>query len=256
MKFINMPTLALAILASAVSTVVYSQQREIKESLVFSDPTVAKDDQWVKGVSIDYNQKTVDGFGYNSSGTRFSQSTESKAIGFSAYLSQGNYTLMFVHAPVRYTTSVYSTSTLTINGNYYSNELVVRLLLPEYRTEYFVPYVMGGYVMAEDKQDMDSYLNGVRYLNQKTEQGPGGGIGAIFPITSKYGFRSDVRYYLTRATNTNNHVSAYNYTESQKFIRAHVTAYYNINDNLNVQFGVQNTLLTLNDFFLKVGYTF
>lgn len=115
---------------------------------------------------------------------------------------------------------------------------------------------MGGYVSFNDTQDMDIYVGGVREVNRKTGSGPGGGIGGIFPITTKYGFRTDVRYYLTHATSTNNLFSSYNYSRNEKFIRAHVTAYYNINDNLNAQFGVQNTLLTTNNFYLKVGYTF
>jgi len=53
MNITNISTYVFVLLVSAATTAAYSQQREIKESLVFSDPTVAKSDNWVKGFSID-----------------------------------------------------------------------------------------------------------------------------------------------------------------------------------------------------------
>ena len=61
-----------------ISFAAYSQQREIQESLVYSDPTVAKGDKWVQGFSIDYFQTTKDGVGYDSGGGAHYQSTKSK----------------------------------------------------------------------------------------------------------------------------------------------------------------------------------
>jgi len=255
----------------AVSTLLccfaaYSQQREIKESLVYSDPTVAKGDKWVKGFSIDYFQTTKDGVGYDTSGGAHYQSTQSKQMGFSAFLGHGDFTLMFTRAPEKYTTVVPAsgnlTSSTTINGSTYFNELVGRYLLTDYQNEYFVPYVLGGYAMINDTQDMDVYVNSVREVNKTKGGGPGLGVGAIFPLTSKYGFRADVKEYLAKISTESNLFSAFNTTRSVQYVKSTLTAYYNIDENVNAQIGVQNSFIINQDkssgtgFYMKLGYTF
>jgi len=260
-------TFKFAILLALTSSFsAYSQQREIQESLVYSDPTVAKGDKWVQGFSIDYFQTTKDGVGYDSGGGAHYQSTKSKQMGFSAFLGHGDFTLMFTRMPEKYNTIVPAsgnlTSSTTINGLTYVNELIGRYLLTDYQNEYFVPYVLGGYAMLNDTQDMDVYVNGVREVNKTKGGGPGFGVGAIFPLTSKYGFRADVKEYLSKITNESNVISGFNATRSVQYVKSTLTAYYNIDNNVNAQIGVQNSFVINQDkssgtgFYIKLGYTF
>ena len=256
----------LAALAFLSSFAAYSQQRELQESLVYSDPTVAKGDKWVQGFSVDYFQTTKDGVGYDSGGGAHYQSTKSKQMGFSAFLGHGDFTLMFTRAPEKFTTVVPAsgnlTSSTTINGSTYFNELVGRYLLTDYQNEYFVPYVLGGYAMINDTQDMDVYVNSVREVNKTKGGGPGVGVGAIFPLTSKYGFRADVKEYLAKISTESNVISAFNTTRSVQYVKSTLTAYYNIDQNVNAQIGVQNSFIINQDkssatgVYMKLGYTF
>jgi len=266
MNIINISTYALVVLVSAVGTVAHSQQREIKESLVFSDPTVAKSDSWVKGFSVDYNSTTKDGVGYDSGGGAHSQSTNSNTVGFSGFIGYGNFTLMFTQAPERFTTVVPASGNLTtstiINGSSTTRELVGRYLLTELQGTYFVPYVLGGYVTFDDTQDMDVYINGVREVNKSSGGGPGLGFGGIFPMSEKFGFRADAKLYYGNITNTSNVIAAFNTSEKVKYVKSTITAYYNLTDRINLQLGIQSSFVVNQELtqgtgtYLKFGYTF
>ena len=60
--------IALCLLAALVSFTSNAQQRVIEDSLVYNDPTVAKQSMWVKGASIDYNYTQKNVVGYDSQG--------------------------------------------------------------------------------------------------------------------------------------------------------------------------------------------
>jgi hypothetical protein len=266
MNITNISTYVFVLLVSAATTAAYSQQREIKESLVFSDPTVAKSDSWVKGFSVDYNSTTKDGVGYDSGGGAHYQSTNSNTVGFSGFIGYGNFTLMFTQAPERFTTVVPAsgnlTTSTTINGSSTTRELVGRYLLTELQSTYFVPYVLGGYVTFEDTQDMDVYINGVREVNKNSASGPGLGLGGIFPISEKFGFRADAKQYYANLTTTSNVIAAFNASRDIKYVRSTITAYYNLTDRINLQLGVQSSFIVNQErtlgtgTYLKFGYTF
>jgi len=109
---------------------------------------------------------------------------------------------------------------------------------------------------------MDVYVNGVREVNKTKGGGPGLGMGAIFPLTSKYGFRADIKEYLVKITNESNVISAFNVTRSVQYVKSTITAYYNIDENVNAQIGIQNSFIINQDkssgtgFYIKLGYTF
>jgi hypothetical protein len=251
---------------SLIAISVYGQGREIQDSLIYTDPTVAKGENWVKGFSIDYFQTTKDGVGYDTAGGAHYQSTQSKQIGFSGFLGNGNFTLMFTRAPEKYTTIVPAsgnlTSSTTINGSTYFNELIGRYLLTDYQNKYFVPYLLGGYAIVNDTQDMDVYVNNVREVNKTKGQGPGVGLGAIFPLTSKYGLRADVKEYLAKLSTESNLFSSFNTSRSVQYVKSTLTGYYNVDENINAQIGVQNSFIINQDkssatgFYVKIGYTF
>jgi len=261
-----MKKILIGTIFSLVSCLVYSQQRVIEDSLVYNDPTVAKQSKWVKGVSIDYNYTQKDGVGYDSQGGAHYQATNSSTVGFSAFGGYGNFTLMATYAPEKYSTTVPPSgnlsSTTNINGSTDWYEVIGRYLITDLQTKYFVPYVLGGFAYVKDRQDMDVYVNGVREVNKTKSSGPGIGLGAIIPLTKNYGLRADIREYFASVTTSSNVIGAFNRTREVQYIRSTVTGYYNISDNVNLQLGLQSSFIvnqvksTGTGGYLKLGYTF
>jgi hypothetical protein len=266
MNITNISTYVFVLLVSAATTAAYSQQREIKESLVFSDPTVAKSDNWVKGFSIDYNSNTKEGVAYDSQGGTHANSTTSNKVGISGFLGYGNFTLMFTHSPESYTTVIPAsgglTNTTTVNGSTTITELVGRYLLTDLQSAHFVPYLVGGYLSVDNTEDMDVYINGVREVNKTSGGGFGAGFGGIFPVSEKFGFRADIKQYFTTVTTTSNVIAAFNTSREVKYVRSNITAYYNLTDRINLQLGVQSSFIVNQDHtsgagpYIKFGYTF
>ena len=93
-----------------------------------------------------------------------------------------------------------------ITSVFYDNfvKSIVEQINIDYQNKYFVPYLLGGYAIVNDTQDMDVYVNNIREVNKTKGQGPGVGLGAIFPLTSKYGLRADVKEYLAKLSTESN----------------------------------------------------
>jgi len=265
MKIMNTKFTKIALAVSmfaTLSTGAFAQSRVIEDSLVYDDPTVAKPNSWLYGLSVDYNNTTANAAATDTQGNVNYQKTVSSTVGASAFAGYGNFTLMGTYTPGRSTASVPAYA-VTINQTSWTGDLTLRWLVMDLQTRYFVPYLLGSYMKAGGTDSMNVYVNGVQEINKYTAQGPGVGFGGIIPLTEKYGFRADVRDYFAKVNTTSNVFPQYfNSNKNIQYIRSTLTGYYNFTDSINLQIGVQNSftknqsMSSATGFYTKLGYTF
>jgi hypothetical protein len=240
---------------------VSAQQRVVEESLVYDDPTVAKPGKWLFGVAAGayYSNATTAGSDTNGNTVYAPQQmTQPQA---SAYIGYQDVTFLIRYQKEK-STSNYPGNTANMSGDIYIADL--RWLITDLRSKYFVPYVMASYAKYTENTTF-SYVNGsgLRQTGKNWGDGPGLGIGGIFPITEKYGLRADARQFNLKANSSSNMWSAFN-TSGRKveYRRFQLVGYYNITDNINFQLGGDATNVngfansTTYGFFSQIGYSF
>ena len=256
-KFSSYISTVTLIFLSLTSVSAFAQQRVVEESLVYDDPTVAKPGKWIFGASIDYlntsaNSETKDSTG-DANGYQKSNSSQ---IGGSAYVGYGDFSILANYAPSK--TTINNTSGVKTAETAWLGEVNLRWLIMDLKTQYFVPYVLGGYVRYMSSGTSTGSWTG---WQKGTIEGPGLGVGGIVPLSEKYGFRADIKQYYANTKNTNSN-SSYNTTDKQQFWMITATAYYNITQNVNIQVGAQNNFIqgipysSQTGVYGKVGYTF
>jgi hypothetical protein len=232
---LSIPVLIFSLLSGIAS----AQQRVVEESLVYDDPTVAKENKWVKGILLGYYYSNADSSVTNSSGTDIRTQQKFSQPAAQAFVGYGNFTLLGSYEKKNVTTSVpnssaSSSTTMKEDGNTYG--LDFRYLAIPLQQKYFVPYALLSYVTSHSGVEFNTYSNGVQKRNFNHAKGPGIGAGGIIPLTNKFGFRVDIRQYQLKTNNTNNY-SASIEARNLEYRLATTTAYYNLTEGVTLQLG-------------------
>jgi len=255
--------LAIALAVPAVvlgvgfSSPVFSQGRTIEETLVVKDPTVAAPNNWLFGGALEYMYVKGSYDLYSSDGTKIADGDISFGLpGANLWVGYNNLTVNFAYRKGsgdidrKWTNGATSTDKLDQKDA----ELTLRYL---FRTGSGIsPYILAGYLQTKFDEDelitspgfIWGYNGTTRSQRSTTYNSPMIGGGAIFPFSSKFGARADVRLTYTRAEQT--------YDDGSKYTGSGVgggftaTGYYNITEWLNAQLGVRYTSLNGGD----VGY--
>jgi hypothetical protein len=250
--------LATGLTLAALSNVAFAEDRVIEDSLVYNDPTVAHENQWVTGVALDYfnSSTTVDNVGSTATANlNYAQP------GVSAYVGHGNLTAA---ASYRSGSGKSAFPTFSLNDKISQYLFSLRWLMTNLSTDHFTPYILGSYFSSN--LNADAYTNNGTYLQTQTSNmtAPMVGIGAILPINSAVGFRIDGSYGAANSTGQTTAGSATSQTSSLTSVTA--TMYANIGDGWNAQVGLQSDQLkltsastsytTLTGAYFKLGYTF
>ena len=238
----------------------FAQQRVVEESLVYDDPTVAKPGKWLFGVAVGGYYSNANTSGTNTSGNTVNATQQMTQPQVSGYIGYEDITLLLRYQKQKSTTN-FPGNTANMDGNIFSADL--RWLITPIGMKHFVPYVLASYAKFTDNTTF-SYVNssGLQQTGKNWGDGPGLGVGGIFPITAKYGLRADIRQYNLKTNSSSNMWSEFNTTANIQYRQFQATAYYNITDNINRQVGGNSTYIanraqsTAYGFFTQIGYSF
>jgi len=233
---------SLSLFCLSVSSTL-AQERKIEENLVFSDPTVAKQqDEWSGGIFLDAMRTARDIKVYDTSGGSSSATASSTKVGFSAYVGKGDISYLFSYHPAGGSVIVASTghtSSVPITTKTDLYEFNVRYL-DKANASWYIPYYLAGFAYLKNTWTIpDVVINGVTEVN--TNQGivPEVGIGVIIPRSAKYGYRFDVRLMYGTWRYGSTLFSQWNGKDTSGELRPTATVYYNLTDNINLQAGAQ-----------------
>lgn len=220
-----------------------AQQRIIEESLVYSDPTVTKVGQWGGGISLDLLNYRGPVSVTDTGGNLYSATQVSNTLGFSGFVGYDDYSVLLSYRPGYSSTYVpgFNDYMWSRSAQY---DLVFRWLLTDYRTKYFVPYVMGGYLKYDNTDTVSVVYNGVQEVNTQSAKGPEIGLGGIFPLNGKFGFRADVKVAFVKIDNNSNLFQQFAGSSNAQYYQGTITGYYNLTDKINLQTGLQYIYVT------------
>jgi len=231
---------------------VLAQGRTIEDTLVVTDPTVARAGMWKIGASAEYWATNTKLDIYNSAGQIVGESqVKLNQSGYNVFAGYGNITFM---ATRRSGTGDMTASESGFNyggpQKQTDEEYLVRWLFPREKVS---PYVMLGYAKTEVKQDQTLtggatwVCTGNATLSQiTTYKGPMVGAGAIIPFNEKFGMRGDLRLNWNSGENRYTGPGALGCTPTTGTglgYAATVTGYWNIIGGLNAQLGAKMTWL-------------
>ena len=258
--------IAAVVAIAAFSTIAYAddkaaepspaQVRVIEDSLVYSDPTVARENNWTMGFSVDYyslsqnltKTKTL----YSSLGQPETGNLSGMQVrtepGVSLFVGYGDVTAMLSYRSGTGSTSLsgsLSPDPITVNevASWTSSEteLDVRWLLRKYQISNFVPYILAGYI---SDTETDNYNGSCTWAGSSCIYAPSSlngtitapliGIGGIIPLTEKYGIRVDERFANASANYT---IGSFSGSTNFNMNRLTATMYYNFADSWNAQLG-------------------
>jgi hypothetical protein len=220
---------------TVLSPTAFAADRVIEDTLVYKDPTVAKKDQWVKGVSVDYwNVNTSIPSTYGNINVHFSQPGISAFVGYSdisvlASYRRGTGTADLNTTILGYAVAIHQSITDS------QIEIDLRWLMHGLQTKFMTPYVLAAHVEQTTDITTSATLTSTGTNlpltnpsdTSKTKTN-GLGVGGIFPINAKFGVRADARYGRANSGSDNNSVALVT-----------VTGYYNIAQGLNAQLGAR-----------------
>ena len=263
---------ALALVALGMSSSVLGQGRTIEDTLVVTDPTVARQGNWKIGGAVEYWATSTQLDLYNSSGTKVGDSNlKLNQSGFNIFGAYGNFTLQGTRR------SGSGDLSETVNGVAYGGpqkqtdeEYTLRWLFPH---ETISPYLLAGYGKTEVKQDLTLNTGGFVWsctgttsmTQTTTYKGPLIGGGAIVPFNEKFGIRGDMRFHFNKGDNVYSGTGCVNKNSSGVGYDLTFTAYWNIVAGLNAQLGGKATWLNAGTdvpdwfkwgLFAMLGYSF
>ena len=258
-----------------------SGQRVIEETLVLKDPTVSAAGKWVFGGAVEelythgpYWSTSSSGDGQKEHGT-----VSASKPGVNLFAGYGDFTINYSYRKGSLGVDLDHTATSTTPFTYThhmaidetENELNLRWRLSSLDTAYVSPYVYLGYI--DVKSDQSDTLpassgliwtyNGTRVSSSTTTyKGGMAGIGAIIPVSAKYGLRIDGGLTGTNATWTRSDGATA--TGSGVGGRLTGTLYYNIAQGWNAQMGGRFVLLNggnlgyhnIAGVFVMLGYSY
>ncbi|MDP2805805.1 MAG: hypothetical protein Q8O24_07660 [Gallionellaceae bacterium] len=269
MKVLNLKkciqaTFAVGISFATLTTCAYAGDRVIEDSLVYNDPTLSKQDDWIKGGSIDYhNVYNVPSSVTDTAGAKYTATNSYGMTGLSGFVGKGNLTFLVSFRQGSGNMSVpYGGTTYSWTKDMSEVEVDARYLLTQFSSTYFVPYTLAGYTSGTETWSYAyDYSPGVKQKNTYSITGPLVGLGGIVPISDKMGLRVDVKQaWLSNSVSSN--IAAFDgKTLTATTTRLTLTGYYNIDTNLNVQLGLRNdsnsyTGDTTAGMYAMLGYTF
>jgi hypothetical protein len=170
--------LALLILTASA----YAEDRVIEDSLIYKDPTVAKADQTIYGVSVDYfNMSSA----VPSSSGVPSYTYNYVQPGLTGFAGKGNFTASVSYRAGTSDYSIPASANLSIPAQKNSEktsdtEIYLRWLARDFATKYFTPYALIGY--GQGNKDATYVLASGTYYSSITTTSTIAGIGAIIPV--------------------------------------------------------------------------
>lgn len=273
----------IAVLAiTALSTVAYAdekvvdaapaQGRVIEDSLVYDDPTVAKQSQWIYGGSIDFHDVlNAPATTYDTNHFAYASTNQYNMLGFSAFAGYGDFSLLGSYRQGTGTMTIPASTAGGWNfpGAYWNavmseTEVDARWLVTQLKSTYFVPYVLLGYLSSTETDTLPTVLvNGIPEVNTGNTTGFIYGLGGIIPLSEKFGIRLDARQG-NRNVTTTSPLAAFNGSYSYTGTRYTLTGYYNLNANWNAQLGARSDTQsgssvagsTTTGLYAMLGYTF
>jgi len=250
----------ITLLLSFFSSGAFSQSRVIEDSLVYSDPTLSKGGGWIYGGSVDYWQVNMK---YKPISGSYTGNLDYGQPGISFFAGKGNITGLLNYkegsGQITYPFDYSKVNTRQV-------QFSLRYLLDELSTTYFTPYVMASYWNYHMKSD-SYYTNGTFYHSETTNaSAPMIGGGVIIPFSKTFGVRVDDLYGKTNASGKSTQSTAI-MGNNGNINMLTLTAYYNLTNNVNFQFGYQLSQLkpsanvnevnrNIEGLYAKIGYTF
>lgn len=251
---------------AALSTSASASDRVIEDTLVYKDPTVAQQSQWVKGVSADFwNVNTTVPSTYGD--IKF----QMHEPGISAFVGYGDISVLASYR--RGTGSADLETTVGLNTiaihqsitSYSQVEIDLRWLMRSLQNRLMTPYFLVAHVEDSSESTTTRTVNGVDTplanpndtVKTKTNAL---GIGGIFPINPKFGVRVDTRYGITKISD-----EVYGADQHSTGLVT-VTGYYNVTQGVNAQLGFRyerdgtssqgSDPVEITGLYATVGYSF
>jgi len=205
---------------------VIAQNREIQDSLIYTDPTVSKSSDYIYGGSLEYwySHKSLNTTDYNASATltqpgiNFFVGKDNLTASIS-YKGNGSSNVSISTAP----TTTYGAGVFTeVEGS-------LRMLSKDRYFQTIYPYAIVGYLSGRS----DTYKGSVSYT------APILGLGGIIPFNDKFGLRTDVKLLTLKQSPDSHFSSGYSNNTSGNLVTGNF--YWNLDDNWNAQFGARKT---------------
>ncbi len=257
--------LATAFVLATISTATFAADRVIEESLVYKDPTVSRQNQMVKGISLDYYSFSQNVSFANAPNPDITGTIAYQQPGISGFVGYGDITLMVSYrsgtGTADFSAQFTGLGTLTLNESFTQSEYEfdLRWLMTNFQTTYFTPYALIGYAGTKFNSTITTpSLPSYSQSSEATDTVPLLGIGGIIPISDKFGFRVDEKFGFVSDTYSD---SAGSVSSSYNISRLTATMYYNFADSWNGQLGARyesnNTgTPSTTGFYGMLGYTF
>ena len=195
---------AVVLLGVAVPVPAMAADRLIDDMLVYSDPTVAEPSKWVGGFSADlvYTRPNFTYTDYGGViGTTYTLTEQYSQPGVSAWFGYGDVPVL---AGYHGNTGTFGgTLTGTVTGGstehltIHEYEIDLRWLVRPLSSRYFAPYVLVGYLVADEKDTFSATVTGVGgtltlgpITSTLCDSVPLFGVGGIISVTEKFGVRT------------------------------------------------------------------
>jgi len=272
----SLPAAAMAALAVLGGNAL-AQSRVIEETLVVKDPTVARSQGTVFGASAEalyvnapFKNRV------NPDSTLEEGRAKATSFGGNVFAGYGDFTAQFTYRdakghsdlthdpspsePVRYTH--------TVNAVPKQQEILLRWLGRSLSTSWLTPYLYLGYTrLTSDFDDVRHSgtwpATGTDSLRSHIEsKSVIGGVGAIMPVSERWGFRGDIGFTSTKqTTDRQGDPHAEGKGTGSRWTG---TFYYNFAENWNAQLGGRYEYfnggsagsMTIAGVFAMVGFTF
>ena len=238
-----------------------SAQRVIEDTLVLTDPTVAKPQNWLIGGALEYWYIKGDYTITNAAGTKIADGTiKYDQPGFNVYAGYGDFTVFFTsrsgdgdldltYAPG----ALGPAQSLQTNTKVEQEDREISLRWIFLKRAHFAPYVVAGYSWTDYQEDEtfktpDFVWTATGTPTRRTTveyTAPLIGLGAIVPINDRFGFRAEGRVKFYEAERTSSGQAKV--SDSGVGGDVTVTGYWNIIQGLNLQAGGRFTHLNGGD---------
>jgi hypothetical protein len=255
-----------------------SAQRVIEETLILRDPTVAAPRNWLIGAALEYWYISGEYNITNSAGDKIAEGDiKYSQPGFNVYAGYGDFTVLFTsrsgdgdidltYAPG----ALGPAASLQTKSKVEQEDREISLRWIFLKRQHFAPYVVVGYSWTDYEEEETFVTPGFFWTATGTAtrretieyRAPLVGLGAIIPISERFGVRVDGRLKFFSADRT----ASGRASVSDDGVGGDLTgtAYINIFEGLNAQLGGRFTHLNGGDaigsvsrwgWFAMLGYT-
>jgi hypothetical protein len=205
---------------------VIAQNREIQDSLIYTDPTISKSSEYIYGGSVEYwySQKSINASTYSATSTLTQP-------GINFFVGKDNITASLSYKGSGSSSTQISTAPSTTYGNGVLTEIEgsVRIRSKESYFDTVYPYIILGYLSGST----DSWAGNVKYTS------PIVGLGGIVPFNEKFGLRTDIKVLSYKQSLDTHFPSGYPTSSNGNFVTGNL--YWNIDKEWNAQFGARKS---------------